>query len=126
MLTWIYEFRPGNKTIYAVFDEESEFSGPRTPTLSPDQVSEANVPYKTLRFNMIFSLLVSQSVQGVIALLRADVQNDAGHLSDGDKTRVAEQLADFVDFCEACCQTFPDGKSGPSPRGGPPPKKRDE
>ena len=30
MLTWIYEFRPGNKTIYAVLDEESEFSGPRT------------------------------------------------------------------------------------------------
>ena len=37
MLTWIYEFRPGNKTIYVVFDEESEFSGPRTPKLSPDQ-----------------------------------------------------------------------------------------
>ena len=29
---------PGNKTTYAVFDEESEFSGPRTPKFSLDQV----------------------------------------------------------------------------------------
>ena len=27
--TWIYEYRPGNKTICVVFDEESECSGPR-------------------------------------------------------------------------------------------------
>ena len=38
ILTWIREFRPGNKTIYVVFDEESDFSGPRTPKLSLDQV----------------------------------------------------------------------------------------
>jgi hypothetical protein len=25
MLTWIGEFRPGNKTVYVVFDEESDF-----------------------------------------------------------------------------------------------------
>ena len=56
--TWIYEFRPGNKTIYVVFDEESEFSGPRTPKLSPDQVFEESIPYKTLLVNVIFSLLV--------------------------------------------------------------------
>ena len=37
-MTWIYEVRPGNKTIYVVFDEESEFSGARTPNLRPDQV----------------------------------------------------------------------------------------
>ena len=43
---WTYEFRPGNKTIYVVFDEESECSGPRTPKLSPDQVFEENVPYR--------------------------------------------------------------------------------
>ena len=30
MLTWIYEFSPGNKTIWVVFDEEFEVSGPRT------------------------------------------------------------------------------------------------
>ena len=24
-MTWVGEFRPGNKTIYAVFDEESDF-----------------------------------------------------------------------------------------------------
>ena len=30
ILTWIGEFRLGNKTVYVVFDEESEFSGPRT------------------------------------------------------------------------------------------------
>ena len=29
ILTCIGEFQPGNKTIYVVFDEESEFSGPR-------------------------------------------------------------------------------------------------
>ena len=29
ILTWICEFTPWNKTIYVVFDEESEFSGPR-------------------------------------------------------------------------------------------------
>ena len=62
-MTWIYEFRPGNKTIYVVFDEESEFSGPRTPKLRLDQVLEENVPYKKYVF---FSLLVfSQSVHRV-------------------------------------------------------------
>ena len=40
ILTWIYEFRPGSKSIYVVLDEESEFSGPRTPKLSLDQVVE--------------------------------------------------------------------------------------
>ena len=44
ILTWVDEFRPGNKTIYVVFEEESEFSGPRTPKLSPDQFFEENVP----------------------------------------------------------------------------------
>ena len=39
-MTWIGEFTPGNKTIYIVFDEESDFSGPRTPKLRPDQVFE--------------------------------------------------------------------------------------
>ena len=29
ILTWIGEFRPGNKTIWVVFDEESDFLGPR-------------------------------------------------------------------------------------------------
>ena len=60
-MTWIYEFRPGNKTIYVVFDEESEFSGPRTPKLRPDQVLEENVPYKELLFNLSI-FLVSFSV----------------------------------------------------------------
>ena len=34
----IYDFRPGNKTICPVFDEDSEYSGPRTSNLSLDQV----------------------------------------------------------------------------------------
>ena len=51
----MYEFRPGNKTIYVVFDEESEFSDPRTPTLSLDKVVEENVPYRNLSFNMCVS-----------------------------------------------------------------------
>ena len=54
MLTWIDEFRPGNKTICVVFDEESEFSGPRTPKLSPDQVFEEN---RTLQKNENYCLI---------------------------------------------------------------------
>ena len=30
ILTWIGEFRLGNKTIWVVFDEASDFLGPRT------------------------------------------------------------------------------------------------
>ena len=30
ILIWIGEFRPGNKTIWVVFDVESDFLGPRT------------------------------------------------------------------------------------------------
>ena len=67
--TWIYEFIPGNKTIYVVFDKESEFSGPRRPKLRPDQVVEDNVPYKHLEKNMfqdVFSPYWSfESVQWV-------------------------------------------------------------
>ena len=47
-MTWICEFRPGNKTIYVVFDEESDFSGPRSQFLRPDQVFYENVPYKKI------------------------------------------------------------------------------
>ena len=47
MLTWIAEFRSGSKTIQVVVDEESEFSGPRTPTLSLDQVCLGKRPLKT-------------------------------------------------------------------------------
>ena len=36
ILTWIGEFRPGNKTIGAVFHAESEFSGPGAQFLRPD------------------------------------------------------------------------------------------
>ena len=57
MSTWIYEFRPGNKPIYVVFDEESEFSGPRTSTLSLDEVVYENVPYKLLFLDMSFLLI---------------------------------------------------------------------
>ena len=55
MLTWIYEFRPMNKTIYVVFDEESEFSGPKMPKLSPDQVFEEDVRYKDYMFFLLIS-----------------------------------------------------------------------
>ena len=54
-MTWIDEFRPENKTIYVAFDEESDFSGPRTPKLSLDQVVEENVPYEKLLSNMFCS-----------------------------------------------------------------------
>ena len=49
ILTWIGEFTPGNKTIWVVFDEESDFSGPRTPKLSPDQVCLENRTLDKLR-----------------------------------------------------------------------------
>ena len=38
MLTWIDEFRPGNKPTWVVVDEESDVLGPRTSKLSLDQV----------------------------------------------------------------------------------------
>ena len=56
-MTWTVEFRPGNKIIYVVFDEESEFSGPRTPNLRPDKVFEENVPYGNLK-KKCFDLIV--------------------------------------------------------------------
>ena len=59
----------GIKTIYEVFDEESEFSGPRTPTLSLDEVFQENVPCKNLKnifFHVFFSLLVFFIVHRVI------------------------------------------------------------
>ena len=67
-MTWIVEFRPGNKTIYVVFDEESECSGPRTPKLRPDQVFEENVPHKHVLINVLFliiSFFVNILLQGV-------------------------------------------------------------
>ena len=57
MVTWNDEFRPENTTIYAVFEEESKFSGPRTPKLYPDKVFEEKVPYNNLLFNMLFLLI---------------------------------------------------------------------
>ena len=66
-MTWIYEFRPGNKTIYVVFDEESDVSGPRMPKLSLDEVFEENIPYKAHVLICVFFLLVFfKSVQGVM------------------------------------------------------------
>ena len=48
MFTWNYEFRPGNKSIWMAFDEESEFSGPRKPKMGLDQVVVEYVPYKNV------------------------------------------------------------------------------
>ena len=69
MLTWIGEFRPGNKSIWVVFDEESECSGPRTPKLSLDQVVEENVSYKKWCSNMFVSLLVVYLFRGYVCLM---------------------------------------------------------
>ena len=59
-MTCIGEFQPGNKTMYVVFDEESEFSGPRTPKLSLDQVLKKNVPPKKIKkiVNFLINLFV--------------------------------------------------------------------
>ena len=47
-MTRIGEFRPGNKTIYAVFDEESYFLGPRTYVLSLEGVFLGNTHLITI------------------------------------------------------------------------------
>ena len=58
-MTCIGEFIPGNKTIWVVFDEESEFSGPRTPKLRLDQVFlKEKRPYNNLLFNYAQTLIV--------------------------------------------------------------------
>ena len=44
------ELNPGNKTIYVVFDEESKFSGPRTPKLSLEGVFKENEILKSYFF----------------------------------------------------------------------------
>ena len=62
MLTWIYEFRPDNKSIYAFFDEESEFSGPRTPKVRLDWVLQGKCTLYVLKqilFNLFLLLLIS-------------------------------------------------------------------
>ena len=49
MLTWIGEFRPGNKTIWVVFDEESDVLGRRMEFLHPNLVLvRETVPYTIL------------------------------------------------------------------------------
>ena len=52
---------PGNKTIYVVFDEESECSGPRRPKLSPDQVFQEKRPQTKLRkiINFLINFLIN-------------------------------------------------------------------
>ena len=64
------EFGAGNKTIYVVFDEESEFSGLRTQKLSPDQVFffRKNVPQKTLR--KIINFLINFLIYGDMSPLK--------------------------------------------------------
>ena len=58
ILTWLWTYRPQNLIIYVVFDEESDFLGPRTQFLHPDRVlSRKNVPYVCY-----FCLLVSNEL----------------------------------------------------------------
>ena len=62
MLTWLVEFRPGNKTMYVVFDEESECSGPRMPKLSLDQVLLGKAyPRKIVKIRLVNPLFKSVS-----------------------------------------------------------------
>ena len=85
-MTWIYEFRPGNKTIYVVFDEESEFSGPRTPKLRPDQVFDENVPYKKIE-NVIFKYVLFLLISFVLIC------------SPGYKKTIRRFFVDAVELC---------------------------
>ena len=65
-MTWIGEFKPRNKTIWVVFDEESEFSGPRTPKLRPDQVCLGKAsPVKNY---VLISFVLLLATEGLTAL----------------------------------------------------------
>ena len=59
------EFNPGNKTIYVVFDEESDFSGPRTPKLSLDQVFYQNRSHFGSRHLLLVTHYVSKPLQKI-------------------------------------------------------------
>ena len=65
ILTWIGEFRPGNKTIWVVFYVESEFSGPRAQFLSPDRVFWKNEPNKNFEHFEISYFFPTVSVEVV-------------------------------------------------------------
>ena len=54
ILTWVGEFRPGNKTIYTVFDEESDFQVKNMQFLCPDGKNKEKRNVKNLCFNLLF------------------------------------------------------------------------
>ena len=45
-MTWVGEFRPGNKTIYTVFDEESDFQVKNKQCLRPEGKSKEKRNFK--------------------------------------------------------------------------------
>ena len=45
ILTWVGEFRPGNKTIYTVFDEESDFQVENKHFLEPEGKNKEKRPH---------------------------------------------------------------------------------
>ena len=48
ILTWVGECRPGNKTIYTVFDEESNFQVKNEQFLCPEGKNKEKLNFKTL------------------------------------------------------------------------------
>ena len=56
ILTWVGEFRPGNKTIYTVFDEESDFQVKNKRFLRPEGKNKEKRNFKNLK-NYVFNLL---------------------------------------------------------------------
>ena len=54
MLTSIGDFRPGNETIWVIFDDESEISGPRRYVLSLEGFFEGKTcPIKAYMFQLV-------------------------------------------------------------------------
>ena len=81
MLTRIDEFRPGNKTIWIVFDEESELSGLRMQKSSPDQVVEGKrTPEKNKKKQTLFfiCLVVLTFSQGNIRKSKENIRKYKG------------------------------------------------
>ena len=52
-MTWVGEFRPGNKTIYTVFDEESDFQVKNKHVLRPEGKNKEKRNFKNLCFNLL-------------------------------------------------------------------------
>ena len=127
-MTWIDEFRPGNKTIYVVFDKESEFSGPRTSKLRPDQVFLGKT-YPRKKSRKLINFPINSFLRALfLGTPRADGPMDHRPYFLWGTCRIAIwQPGGDLTLKHLRHRGIPrggprGGPSGPSPRGGPPKK----